>query len=122
MIDHDVAKRADRVVEMATILDPETLRHGDLHALEVVPAPDRLEHRVGESQLEDLEQAHLPQVVIDAEELGLVDVLMEFRGQLARRLQVVSERLLHDDPSARRHPGSESPFTTVPNRKGGISR
>ena len=51
---HDVAQRADRVVEVAAVRDAEVLGHGDLHATDVVAVPHRLEHRVGEPQVEDL--------------------------------------------------------------------
>jgi hypothetical protein len=60
VVDDDVAQRADRVVEVAAVLDPEVLGHRDLDRLEVVPAPQRLEHRVREAQVEDLLEAHLP--------------------------------------------------------------
>jgi len=69
MVDDHVSQRADRIVEVAAVLDPEALRHRDLHGLEVVPAPDRLEHRIHESKVKDFDQAHLPQVVVDPEEL-----------------------------------------------------
>ncbi len=49
--------------------------------------------------------AQLPEVVVDAEELGLVDVAVELAGQRARRGQVVAERLLHDDARLRRQAG-----------------
>ena len=65
VVHDDVTKGANRVVEVAAIFDPEALGHGDLHAADVVPIPDRLEHRVGESQVEDLLEAHLSEVVID---------------------------------------------------------
>ena len=122
MVDDDVAQRADGVVEVAAILDAEVLGHRDLDALDVLPVPDRLEDPVREPEEEDLVEAHLPEVVVDAEELGLVDVLVELRGERACRLAVVAERLLDDDPRVFVRPTSSSPFTTVPKRKGGISR
>ena len=98
---HDhVAQRAHRVVEVPAVLHAEVLCHRDLDALDVVPVPDRLEHRVREAEEEDLLEAHLPEVVVDAEDLRLVDVLVEVLSQLARRGEVVSEGLLHDDARA----------------------
>ena len=105
MVDDDVAQRADRVVEVAAVLDAEVLRHRDLDTLDVLPVPDRLEDRVREPQVEDLLEAHLPEVVVDAEELRLVDVLVELVGERARGLEVVAERLLDDDPRVLREPG-----------------
>ena len=100
VVDHDVAQRADGVVEVTAVLDAEALGHRDLHGGEVVAAPDRLERRVGEAQVEDLRRAHLPEEVVDPVQLGLVDVAVHLRGQLARGLQVVAEGLLDDHPRA----------------------
>jgi hypothetical protein len=50
-------------------LHPEALSHRDLDAFHVMPIPDWLEHRVGESQIEDLPQAHLPEEVVDPVQL-----------------------------------------------------
>ena len=97
MVDDDVTERTNRVVEVAPILDAEALRHRDLHALDVLAVPHRLEHRVRKAEAEDLLEPHLAQVVVDPEELGLVDVLVQFRGERAGRFEVVTEGLLHDD-------------------------
>ncbi len=97
MVDDDVAQRADRVVEVAAVLDAEVLGHRDLDAVDVVPVPDRLEHRVGEAEVEDLLEAHLPEEVVDPVELGLVDVLVQLGGERAGGVEVVAERLLDDD-------------------------
>ena len=43
VVDDDVAQRADRVVEVAAVLDAEALGHRDLHRRDVVAVPDRLE-------------------------------------------------------------------------------
>ena len=88
---------ADRVVEVAAVLDPEALGHRDLHRRDVVAVPDRLEHRVREPQVEDLDQAHLPEEVVDPVELGLVEVLVHLLVERARRGDVVPEGLLHHD-------------------------
>ena len=50
MVLDDVADRAGLVVEAPAPLHAELLRHGDLHALDVVAVPDRLEERVGEAE------------------------------------------------------------------------
>jgi hypothetical protein len=102
MVDHDVAQCPDRVVEVAAVLDPEALGHRDLQAGDVVTVPDRLDHRVGEAQVQDLVQAHLPEEVIDPQQPSLGDVAVQIGGQLTRRGEVVAEGLLHDDPRRRR--------------------
>ena len=96
VVDDDVAQRADGVVEVAAVLDAEALGHRDLHAGDVVAVPDRLDHRVAEAQVQELVGAHLAEEVVDPVQLGLVDVLVDFRGQRARGGEVVAERLLHD--------------------------
>ena len=105
VVDDHVAQRADRVVEVAAILDAEALGHRDLDAREVVPAPERLEHRVREAQVEDLLEAHLPEVVVDPVELRLVEVLVQLGRERARRDEVVAERLLDDDARVRGQAG-----------------
>ena len=55
-------------------------------------------HPVREAEVEDLLEAHLSEVVVDAEELRLVDVLVQLRGERAGGLAVVPERLLDDYP------------------------
>ena len=102
MVDDDVAQRADGIVEVAAVLDTEILRHRDLHAGEVVAAPDRLEHRVREAQVEDLLEPHLPEVVVDPIELRLVDRLVQLLREGMCVMPVVPERLLDDDPRVRR--------------------
>ena len=62
----------------------------------MVPVPDRLDHRVGEPQVEELVDAHLAEEVVDPIQLGLVDVLVYFRGERACGLEIVAKRLLDD--------------------------
>ncbi len=71
VVDDHVAHRADRVVEVPAVLDAEALGHRDLHAGDVVAVPDRLDHRVGEAQVEELVGPHLPEEVVDPVELRL---------------------------------------------------
>ena len=89
-------KRADGVVEVAAVLDAEALGHRDLDAGEVVPVPHRLEHGVGEPEVEELLEAHLPEEVVDPVDLRLVEVLVELVRRATGRGLVVTERLLDD--------------------------
>jgi len=84
----------------AAVLDAEALGHGDLDGLDVVAVPERLQHRVGEPEVEQLLQAHLAQEVVDPVELALVHVLVHLLVQRAGRGAVVAERLLDDDASS----------------------
>ena len=69
------------VVEVAAVLDAEALGHRDLDRLDVVPVPDRLQHRVGEPEVEQLLQAHLAEEVVDPVQPRLVDVLVQLVGE-----------------------------------------
>ena len=102
MVLHDVAHRADRVVEVPAVRDVEVLAHGDLHRRDELPVPDRLEDRVREAEVEDVLDRHLPEEVVDPVQLRLVDQRVQFGVQLARGGEVVPERLLDDDSRVRR--------------------
>jgi hypothetical protein len=104
------AERADRVVEVAAVLDAEALGHRDLDALEVVAVPERLEHRVREPEVEQLLEPHLPEEVVDPVELRLRHVLVQLRCERPRRHQVVAERLLDDDAGGLGQAGRGEPF------------
>ena len=96
---HDVADRADRVVEAAPLLDAEVLGHGDLDRLDVLAVPERLEEGVREAQVHDVLDRLLAQEVVDPEEA----LLREDRGQtlvqLARGCEIGAEGLLDDEPA-----------------------
>ena len=95
---HDVAHRPDGLVEAAAVCDAEVLAHRDLHRGDELPVPDRLEDRVGEAEVEDVLDGHLPEEVVDPVELRLVDERMELGVEFARGGKVVPERLLDHDP------------------------
>ena len=99
---HDVADRARLLVELAAARDAEALGHRDLHAAHVVAVPDRLEERVAEAEEQQVLHRFLAQVVIDAEDRGLVEDAVQGAVQLARGREVAAERLLEDDPRAAR--------------------
>ncbi len=97
----DVADRAGGVVEPAAALDAEVFRHGDLHALDMRAVPEGLHHRVGEPEEEHVVDRALAQVVVDPEDVALRERAEQDAIQIARRGQVVAERLLDDDARAR---------------------
>ena len=94
-----VAGGAGGVVEGGAGADADVLGHRDLHRVDVLGVPHRLEQVVGEAQGQDVLDRLLAQVVVDAEDVlrgeDLVDQLVERH----RGLQVVAERLLHHDPA-----------------------
>ena len=93
-----VAGGAGGVVEAGPGADADVLGHGDLHRVDVLGVPHRLEQGVGEAQRQDVLDRLLAQVVVDAEDVlrgeHVVDQVVELLG----RGQVVAERLLHHDP------------------------
>ena len=64
-----VAQHAGRVVVAAAAADGHFLGHGDLHVVDVVAVPDRLEDRVGEPQHQHVLHGLLAQVMVDAIDL-----------------------------------------------------
>ena len=98
--DDHVAVGAGRLVEAGSRLEAEGLGHVDLHVVDVVAVPDRLEQPVGEPEGEDVLRRLLAEEVVDAEDLRLVEGLVEDGVELAGAVQVGAERLLHDDPGA----------------------
>ena len=100
VLDH-VAGRADAVVVAGPAADADVLGHRDLHVVDVVGVPDRLEHRVGEPQRQDVLDGLLAQVVVDPEDrLGgktSETIALSSRADF----QVVAERLLDHDPPPR---------------------
>ena len=87
------------LVELAATLDAEALGHRDLHVLDVVPVPDRLEERVRKPEVEDVLNRFLPEIVIDAEDRLLGKCSCRTAVELLCRCEVAAERLLDDDPA-----------------------
>ncbi len=92
----DVTGGADAVVVPGAAADADVLGHGDLHVVDVGPVPDRLVHRVGEPQRQDVLDGLLAQVVVDPEDLVGREDLVHDRVELLGAGQVVAERLLDD--------------------------
>ena len=71
MVLHDVARGPGLFVELAAALDADVLGDRDLHVIDVVAVPQRLEDRVAEAQRDEVLDGLLAQVVIDPEDLPL---------------------------------------------------
>ena len=98
--DHHVPVGAGGFVEARALLEAQRLRDVDLHVVDVVPVPDRLEEPVGEAEGEDVLRRLLAEEVVDAEDLLLVEDLVELGVERACGGEVGAEGLLHDDPAA----------------------
>ena len=89
---------AGLVVVAGAAADVDFLGHGDLHVVDVVAVPDRLEDRVGEAQHEQVLHRLFAEVVVDAVDLLLVEHGVDHLVELLGGGQVGAERLLDDHP------------------------
>ena len=94
----DVADRAHAVVERAAPLDAEVLGERDLDRVHVLAAPDGLEERVREAEVDDVLHGLLPEEVVDPVEPVLGEDRRQPLVQLARGGEIGAERLLDDEP------------------------
>ncbi len=89
-----VAQGTRPVVVARAPTDSEVLRRGDLHVVDEVAVPDRLEHAVREAKGEHVLDRLLAQVVVDPEDLRLVQDREHFLIELEGLLEARAERLL----------------------------
>ena len=99
ILDH-VADGAGPVVKGAPALDAEALRHGDLHALDMVAVPDGLQESVREAEEEHVVHRPLAEVVVDAEDRRLVEAAEQRPVQLPRRGEVRPKGFFDDHAGA----------------------
>ena len=89
-------------VILASVLDPDAFRSGDLHIVDMLAVADRLEDGIGKPEHQEVLNRLLPQIVIDAVDLMLGEGATNacIQGDCAR--QALAEGFLDDDPD----PGS----------------
>lgn len=116
VLDH-VAERPDVVVVVPATLDPDRLRHRDLHVVDAVPVPQGLEDRVREPEGEQVLDGLLAQVVVNPVDLSFVEVGMDSRVELSGGREVQPERLL-DHESCPSSPPVESAPPDLLHRRG----
>ena len=97
MVRHHVAQGAGAVVESAAGLDAYRLGRGDLHVVDVIAIPQRLENAVGKAQYKDVLDRLLAEEMVDPVSLVLAQDSTNLRIERARRGEVVTEGLLDDD-------------------------
>ena len=119
MVLHHVADRAGLLVELPASFHPELLGHGDLDPLDVVAVPDRLEEAVGEPEVEEVLHRLLAEVVIDAEDRGLGEELVQRRVERLRPRRGRARTASPPRPGAfGASPTRASPETTVAKQAG----
>src|SRR5260221_589797 len=89
---------AGLLVVRAALLDAEGLGDRDLHVVDVLAVPDRLEDAVREAQHEDVLDGLLAEVVVDAKDLVLRERALQLLVEADGAREVVAERLLDHDP------------------------
>ena len=72
VLDH-VAQRARLLVVRAAALHAQGLGHRDLHVVDVIAVPERLEDAVGEPEDEDVLDRLLAEIVVDPVDLILAE-------------------------------------------------
>src|SRR5579864_574614 len=96
VLDH-IADRTGSVVKLTSPLDAELFSHRDLHTLDVIPIPDRLQKTIGKAKEQKIEDCLFTQVVVDAKDSRFRKHRMKCDIQLLCRSKVVSKRLLDND-------------------------
>ena len=84
MVRDHIAERSGKLVELAPCLDPDCLRRGDLHMIDAVAVPNRLENPVGETKCRDALDRVLSEKMIDPEDLVLAQDTQDAGIQRAR--------------------------------------
>src|SRR5215813_5823008 len=77
MIRHHIAQCAGGIVEPATSLDADGLRHCYLDVTDAIPVPKRLKHAIGEPKHHDVLNRFLSQIMVDTINLRLREHLEE---------------------------------------------
>src|ERR1700685_2837409 len=98
VFDH-IADRPGIIVELPTPFNPELLRHCDLHTLDVIPVPDRLQKAISEAKEQKIENCLFTKVVVDAKDSRFRKHSMKSGVQLLRRGEIVPEGLLDNHSS-----------------------
>ena len=88
------------VVEPAAAGDVEFLRHRDLHEVDVIGVPDRLEKRVREAEVQQVLHRLLAEEMIDSENVLFREKAAQRAIQGLRGGQVASEWLFNDHARA----------------------
>ena len=73
MVLHHVAQGAGFFVVAGSGADAFRFAHSDLHVIDVLVVPNRLEDAVGEPDDHQILNGFFPQIVIDAEDLRFVE-------------------------------------------------
>ncbi len=97
MVLQHVAGRPGAVVVGAAVLYPQGLAYADLHVVDLVVAPHRLQQGVGKTQGHEVLHSFLAQVVVDAKYLVFLQHCANRFVDGGSRFQRVADRLFQHD-------------------------
>jgi hypothetical protein len=95
---HHVPQRPRSLVEPAATLDTHSLSCRDLHMVDMVTVPERLEDAVRKSQHQNVLDRFLAEEMIDPIDLVFGQHLEDLRVKCLRGREVVPERFFDDHP------------------------
>ena len=101
MVLHDVAQGAEVIVIRPAALHADGFGDGDLHMLDGILVPQRLEQGVGEAQRDQVLDGFLAEIVIDAQDAVFAERLGQFGFDLAGRGEIVADGLFHRNAGLR---------------------
>ena len=92
MVLHHVAQRARAVVKLAALFHTQLLGNGNLHGLHEIAVPHGFEENIAETQRQHVLQAFFAQIMVDAVNLLLLEILRHIGIDLLRRGQIGAQR------------------------------
>src|SRR5262249_50496626 len=99
VLDH-VANCAGLIIERATALHAEILRHCDLHATHEFAVPERLQESVCETEEDHVVNGSFSKIVVDAKDVIFVESGEQDLVEVSRGGEIMAEWLLHNDTRA----------------------
>ena len=92
-----VAQGAGGFIEAAASLDAEGFCCGDLHMIDVVAVPERLEDAIAKTEDQEILHGVFAEIVVDAIDLLLFKDVMDNFVEFPCGGEVTAERLFNDD-------------------------
>src|SRR3954469_1658353 len=100
MVLYNVADCAHFLVKCATTLHAKILGHCDLHTLDMIAVPDRLQKGISKSEKHHVVNGRFAEIMVDPEDVSLPKSLQQNGVELDCRIQVAPEWLLDDYPGS----------------------
>src|SRR5260370_28539837 len=101
MLRHHVARAACWLVEASAALDPHSFGRRDLHIVDRIAVPERLEVTVGKAQHQNILDRFFAEKMIDPIDLVFGQHPEDLRVECLRRCEVVPKRLFDYHPPPR---------------------